>query len=186
MPRVADLSRSRSTIVLPARATSWVRGDTYVRRLRALLDIRTLEQFGELHGAGVWAGGVGLQAPLVLFDLRFAAVFDGVDRRTARTAGRLSRRRAECRQVAVSGALLCGARTEQLLQLVACGMPAARVGVNTVDVCTELGGAVPLNRFERSLHFLWVEPTTLERRWSGAIREERGGLSLYLLVRRLL
>ena len=58
-------------------------------------------------------------------------------------AGRLLRR-----------ALLCGAGTQRLLQLVARGVPAARVRVYTVDVCTELGGAVPLDCGERGLHFL--------------------------------
>ena len=50
------------------------------------------------------------------------------------------------------GALLCRAGTQRLLELVARGVPAARVGVYTVNVCTELGGAVPLHCGERGLH----------------------------------
>ena len=67
-------------------------------------------------------------------------------------------------------ALLCGAGTQQLLQLVARGVPAARVGVYTVDVCTELGGAVPLNCCERGLHSLGG-PSGLSPRREGDKRE---------------
>ena len=63
-------------------------------------------------------------------------------------------------------ALLRGAGTQRLLQLVARGVPAARVGVYTVDVCTELGGAVPLDCCERGLHFLTGSSLCAHSGWS--------------------
>ena len=57
-----------------------MRGETIVRWRRALLGVRTLERSVQLHGAGTRARRVRLQAPLVLLNMRFAAVLDGVDR----------------------------------------------------------------------------------------------------------
>ena len=137
-------------VVLPARATRLMSGVAGGRR--PCRGVRTLEKSVQLHGARFGARGVGLQASLVLLDLRFAAVLDGVDRGTARARHASSTRQGGVQARWLQRLLLCRAGTQRLLQLVARGVPAARVGVYAVDVCTEFGGAVPLHCGERRLH----------------------------------
>ena len=111
-------------VVLPARAPRRMSGVAGVRRPRALLGVRTLEKSVQLHGAGIRTRGVGFQASLVLLDLRFAAVLDGVDRGTARARRASSTRQAGCRQAAAAHCFAAQALSDCLSSLhVACQLP---------------------------------------------------------------